>query len=127
MNAPVRFGVSEFWKLLSQYEDATIQEAVALSQFQFQKLERLGEFKASVLGRMEELSKKIGIDRRDKDLRVRLEALERAEIMNSESAGVMLAQMKVESSEIQVACRRLASLRGAYASDVAQSGFLGEG
>ncbi|MEI6714519.1 MAG: hypothetical protein WCO60_12250 [Verrucomicrobiota bacterium] len=127
MNSPVRVGLSEFWKLLSQYEDATIQEAVALSQFQFQKLERLGEFKASLLSRMEELAKKIGIDRRDKDLRARLEALERAEIMNSESAGAMLVQMKTESTEIQVACRRLASLRGAYASDVAQSGFLGEG
>ncbi len=118
---------SVFWKLLASYEGATIQEAVSLNDQDFVRLDRLNEYKKITLQRLVQLGERCGLDRRNDELRARLEALEQAEALNLEAAKSMAAQMKNESDGISLAQRRLVSLRAAYAGDAPAHEFFAEG
>lgn len=119
--------LSAFWKLLGSYEDATIQEAVSLNDKDFPRLDRLNEYKKDALQRLEQLGERCGLDRRNIELRARLEALEQAEALNLEAAQNMVALMRRESDGILLAQRRLSSLRSAYAGDAPVHEFFAEG
>lgn len=118
---------SDFWRLLSCYEDATIQEAMALSESNFSKLDALSLYKKATLQRMQQLGERMGLDRRNKELRERLESLEQAEVLNLETAASMVAQIQGERHELYLTRRRLTSLRGAYAGDTPPNEFFAKG
>ena len=120
-------GVSEFWRFLGVYEQVTIQEAVALSEKDFEKLDRLSDYKKEVLEKMVLLGSRHGLDRSNHELRQRLEALEVAERMNAESAGLMMQALAKEQQELSGSVRKLSSLRGAYAPGGSESTFFAEG
>lgn len=120
-------GSEEFWRLLSAYEEATIAEARALSLPDFEKLDTIQDFKAATLRKLVSMGRGLGLDRRNPDLRSRLEAIERAEKMNMESLSAMMESARREGEALSGEVRRLHSVRDTYAAGKEGEGFFAEG
>ncbi len=118
---------SPFWDLLSAYEAATILEAKALGLRDFENLDLLNQKKALLLQKLLEEGRSLGLDRRHKVLRERLEALQQAESMNLATLAELMGEANREGADLVLSRRKLVSLRGAYAAGPSESEFYAEG
>lgn len=121
---PAKF--RDFWSLLARLESLSASEA-ALSVGEADQFDRIQDEKASVFAMLHVLGRSLGLDRSNKDLRVRLEALERAERRNLAKISIILEGIGVELRESVASQRNLHSLRGAYLAESHGGAFFAEG
>jgi hypothetical protein len=117
----------EFWELMTQCESLTVEEAGCLKAGRYEEVERLQNEKASVFARLQVVGRGLGIDRSNRDLRQRLEALAEAEKRNLLQVSVVLDSLRSELRESDAIGRNLQSLRGAYSQEDARGDFFMEG
>ena len=117
----------EFWALISKCESLTAMEAGMLKSLQFEGIDRLQDEKAAVFANLQVVGRSLGLDRSNRDLRIRLEALEEAEKRNLAQVASILQNLRAELREAGVLERNLHSLRGAYSPDDARGDFFVEG
>jgi hypothetical protein len=116
----------EFWNLLARLESLTASEA-SLTGEQADHFDRIQDEKASALAKLQILGRSLGLDRSNRDLRVRLEALELAESRNLVNISTILEGIGAELRESVSSQRNLQSLRGAYSADSHGGAFFAEG
>jgi hypothetical protein len=117
----------EFWSLISRCESLTVEEAGCLKAGRYEEVERLQDEKAAVFASLQVVGRGLGIDRSNRDLRQRLEALAEAEKRNLLQFNVVLDSLRSELRESDALERNLQSLRGAYSPEDARGGFFLEG
>jgi hypothetical protein len=117
----------EFWSLMSRCESLTVQEAGCLRAGRYEDVERLQDEKAAVFASLQVVGRGLGIDRSNRDLRQRLEALAEAEKRNLLQFKLVLDSLRSELRESGVIERNLHSLRGAYSPEDARGDFFMEG
>jgi hypothetical protein len=116
----------DFWGLLARLESLSALEA-SLAVGDMNQFDRIQDEKASVFAMLHVLGRSLGLDRSNKDLRVRLEALERAERRNLAKISIILEGIGVELRESVASQRNLHSLRGAYLAESHGGAFFAEG
>ena len=121
---PAKF--RDFWSLLARFESLSAAEAT-LAVGEVDQFQQIQDEKASVFAMLQVLGRSLGIDRSNKDLRVRLEALELAERRNLARISVILEEIGGELRESVSSQRNLHSLRGAYLADSHGGAFFAEG
>jgi hypothetical protein len=117
----------EFWALMSRCESLTAQEAGCLKAGQYEEIERLQDEKAAVFASLQVVGRGLGIDRSNRDLRQRLEALAEAEKRNLLQFNVVLDLLRSELRAGDAIERNLHSLRGAYSPEDVRGEFFVEG
>ena len=117
----------EFWALISRCESLTAQEAGCLKAGRHEEIERLQDEKAAVFASLQVVGRGLGIDRSNRDLRQRLEALAEAEKRNLLQFNLVLDSLRSELREADAIERNLHSLRGAYSPEDARGDFFMEG
>ena len=122
---PARF--QEFWALISRCESLTALESGMLKSLQFEGIDQLQDEKAAAFANLQVVGRSLGLDRSNRDLRVRLEALEAAEKRNLAQVASILENLRSELREAGALERNLHSLRGAYSPDDARGDFFVEG
>jgi hypothetical protein len=116
-----------FWSLLSKCESLTALEAGCFKAGRYEEIERLQQEKAAVFASLQVVGRGLGIDRSNRDLRLRLEALAEAENRNLTQFSAALDSLRVEMRDSGVVQRSLHSLRGAYSPEDARGDFFMEG
>ena len=124
VNRPMR--LREFWGLLGRFEALSVQEA-SLGAGEVDQFERIQDERASVFAKLQILGRSLGLDRSNKDLRVRLEALELAEKRNLARISVILEGIDSDLRESVSSQRNVQALRGAYLADSHGGAFFAEG
>jgi hypothetical protein len=112
---------------MSRCESLTVQEAGCLRAGRYEDVERLQDEKAAVFASLQVVGRGLGIDRSNRDLRQRLEALAEAEKRNLLQFNLVLDSLRSELRESGLIERNLHSLRGAYSPEDARGDFFMEG
>ncbi len=107
----------DFWRLLSEYERLTQNEACALKSEDFAEVEALQECKSSLLGKLGGLLNASRLDRSDEELLRRVASLIESEKRHEKMAGSMLAGAAARKRAIEAARSRLRELGTLYDSD----------
>ena len=116
----------DFWSLLARLESLSALEA-SLAVGEINQFDRIQDEKASVFASLQILGRNLGLDRTNKDLRVRLEALESMERRNLARISMILEGIGAELRESVSSQRNLQSLKGAYLADSHGGEFFAEG
>ena len=117
----------QFWSLMSQCELLTAQEAGCLKAGRYEEIERLQDEKAAVFASLQVVGRGLGIDRSNRDLRQRLEALAEAERRNLIQFNAVMDSLRSELRASDAIERNLHSLRGAYSPEESRGDFFMEG
>lgn len=125
MSRPSQF--REFWRLLARFEELTVQESLKIQRGDFEALEISQREKVSLVGMLQNLGRFLGLDRGNRDLRLRLESLEQMERRNLDQIGAALAAARGQRQDAERSRINLRSLRGSYLRDPASSEFFAEG
>jgi hypothetical protein len=125
MSRPAQF--REFWRLLGRFEELTVQESLKVQRGDFDSMEISQREKFSLVAVIQELGGRLGLDRTNRDLRLRLEALETMERRNLDQISEALVAARGESGNAERTRVNLRSLRGAYLRDLVSSEFFAEG
>ena len=120
-------GLNVFWALLASIEKTTQLEAAAISERNLEVMDVLHESKRANFERMVALGHRLGIDRQNPELDMRLKALALAEARNADAAGQIAADLRQEWERQGVGGQRLHSLKRAYVSGTLDSEFKAEG
>jgi hypothetical protein len=124
---PRQSGFNVFWALLSAIERTSQLEAQALESRDFHSLEILHEAKKVDFQRLVSLGLRLGIDRSNPTLALRLRDLENAERRNEEAARLGAIQIRDEMAGLSTGQRRLRHLKDAYADEGEQRPPIAEG
>jgi hypothetical protein len=116
-----------FWSLISKCESLTAHEAGCLKAGQYEEIERLQDEKAAVFANLQVIGRGLGIDRSNRDLRQRLEALADAERRNLLQLNAVMDSLRSDLLESRATERNLHSLRGAYSLEEVRGDFFMEG
>jgi hypothetical protein len=116
-----------FWALLEAIEKATALELEAVRARDFPTMETLYEAKRVNLARLVSLAGRLGMNRQNAEFQQRLLALERAQALVAETAGLEAQTLRSEWQGADVENQRLRSLKRAYVSDTLGSDFHAEG
>jgi hypothetical protein len=127
LRRPRQSGFNVFWALLEAIERTTQLEAQALESRDFRSLAILHDAKKSDFARLVALGGRLGIDRSNPALAVRLTALEGAERRNEEAARLGAEQIRAELAGLSTGQKRLRSLKDAYADEEGQRPPIAEG
>jgi len=103
-----------FWRLLSDFERLTQDEAVALRERNFPYLNRVQESKQDILPKLCELSAELGLSTADPRLKPRIEKVMAAVQENARLAAVFLEENAFERTRAEHALRRLGGVRKTY-------------
>jgi hypothetical protein len=124
---PRQSGLNVFWALLTAIERTTQLEAQALASRDFQSLEVLHDEKRADFERLVALGKRIGMDRSNPTLALRLRELELAERRNEEAARQGALEIRSELLGLSSGQKRLRSLKHAYVEGEEQRPPIAEG
>jgi hypothetical protein len=114
---PKQSGFSVFWSLLAAIERTTQLEAQAIESRDFRSLDILHEAKRTDFERLVSLGRRLGIDRSNPTLAVRLRDLEVAERRNEELARQGANRIRAEMEGLSTGQRQLRSFKNAYADE----------
>jgi hypothetical protein len=125
MSRPSQF--KEFWKLLGRFEHLTVQETLKIQSLDFGALEDSQREKGSLVEVLQELGGRLGLDRSNRDLRLRLETLEQMERRNLDQITASLDAARGQRRDAERTRVNLRSLRSSYLSGSASGEFFAEG
>jgi hypothetical protein len=125
MSRPSQF--REFWRFIVRFEELTSQESLQIQRGEFDSLEASQREKASLVVLIQNLGRLLGLDRGNRDLRLRLESLEQMERRNLEQIGAALTAARGEQQDTERSQINLRSLRGSYLRDPNPGEFFAEG
>jgi hypothetical protein len=104
----------QFWRLLSDYERLTQNEAAALGTEDFEEVASIHMRKDSLLERMQSLASEAGLNRENEELGRRVEALLAKQARNKALIDEMLVRADAERQNIEGARHRLRGLGTHY-------------
>lgn len=125
MSRPFQF--REFWRIFGRFEELTVQESLKIQRGDFGALEVSQREKAALFPVLQEMGSHLGLDRGNRDLRLRLESLEQVERRNLEQIEASLSAARGEQGDAVRTRNNLRSLRGAYLREPASGDFFAEG
>ena len=124
---PRQSGISVFWNLLSALEQAAQLEFQAIRERDFHAMTVLHEAKRSDFERLVALGKRLGIDRSNQELDVRMRGLAQSEARNAELARQAAELFRDELRKMNGDSRRLKNFREAYVGEPSKPDFTAEG
>ena len=103
-----------FWRLLSDYERLTQNEAAALGAEDFEEVDAIHNRKDALLAEMQSLALEAGLNRDNEELARRVDALLAHQARNQQLIDAMLERAHGERQNLEAARHRLRGLGAHY-------------
>ena len=104
----------DFWRLLTDYERLTQNEAVSLGSKDFAEVDAIQSCKDSLLVKLSAFADEAGLDRRNLELARRIDLILDGERRNLKLVGAMVARACMERQTLEAARGRLRELGSIY-------------